>query len=171
VTTERRVAWDTASYLRRVRAACFVCEMLAGSPGYEHHIVHRDDIAVAFLSKYPVAHGHTLVAPIEHREHVIGDFSPDDYSALQRVVHAAGNALTATIDTERLYVLSLGSQQGHRHVHWHLVPLPPGVPYVEQRTALFDEDRGWLHVEPADQEKLADQIRAALARPSQAHAH
>jgi diadenosine tetraphosphate (Ap4A) HIT family hydrolase len=105
--------------------------------------------------------------PVEHREHAVDDFSPDDYAALQRVVHAVGRALTATIDTERLYVLSLGSQQGNRHVHWHLVPLPPGVPYDQQQTALFDEDRGWLHTAPADQAKLADQIRAALASWSQ----
>jgi len=31
----------------------------------------------------------------------------------------------------RVYILSLGSQQGNKHVHWHSAPLPFGVP-VEQ---------------------------------------
>src|SRR5215207_4479879 len=42
----------------------------------------------------------------------------------------------------RLCVLSLGSQQGNCRVQWHLVPLPPGVPYGDQPTALFDEAKG-----------------------------
>jgi diadenosine tetraphosphate (Ap4A) HIT family hydrolase len=35
-------------------------------------------------------------------------------------------------------VLSLGSRQGNAHVHWHVVPLPPGVPYGDQQLGLFD---------------------------------
>ncbi|WP_329793660.1 hypothetical protein V1227_17560 [Lentzea sp. DG1S-22] len=33
--------------------------------------------------------------------------------------------MTALLPVERLYVLSLGSRQANRHVHRHLVPLPP----------------------------------------------
>jgi hypothetical protein len=74
-----------------------------------------------------------LVAPTMHREQVVGDFDVEEHLAVQRVVHAAGRALTELIDTERLYVCSLGSQLGNRHVHRHLVPLPPGVPYDGNR--------------------------------------
>lgn len=154
--------WDTAAYLARVRAACFVCELLAGAPGYEHHVVHRDDTAVAFLARYPAVFGHLLVAPVEHREHAVGDFPWPDYARLQRVVHAAGRAVAATLPTERLYVMSLGSQQGNRHVHWHLVPLPPGVPYEEQQVAFLAEDRGWQHFDPADLSSLATNLRPAI---------
>ena len=73
-----------------------------------------------------------MVAPIQHREHVVTDFSASEFLELQRAVHLAVCALQQVVETERLYVLSLGSQQGNRHVHWHLVPLPPGVPYEEQ---------------------------------------
>ena len=157
------MAWDLAAYLERVRAGCFVCETLTGSPGYEHHVVHQDDVAVAFLAKYPVARGHVLVAPIEHREHVIDDFSWTDYMRLQRVVHAVGGVLKATVPTERLYVLSLGSQQGNRHVHWHLVPLPPGVAYEDQQMAFLAESRGWLHFETAELAALAAELRAGVS--------
>ena len=43
---------------------------------------------------------------------------------------------------ERLYVLCLGSLQGNRHVHWHLVPLPPGVPYEQQQVTALAPERG-----------------------------
>jgi diadenosine tetraphosphate (Ap4A) HIT family hydrolase len=151
-------------YVARVRAACFVCELVAGTPGYEHDVIWRDDIAAVFLAKYPVVWGHVLVVPVEHREHVVGDFSADEYVHLQGVVHRAGTALSSVVPTERLYVLSLGSQQGNRHVHWHLVPLPPGVPYDEQQTALFDVERGWLEFEPTDLAGLAHSVRTAIRR-------
>lgn len=122
------VPWDLSAYHARVRAACFVCELVAGTPGYEHDVVHQDELTVAFLAKYPQLWGHILVAPKEHCEHVIGDFGLGEYLGVQTVIHRVGRALAATVPTERLYVLSLGSQQGNRHVHWHLLPLPPGIP-------------------------------------------
>ncbi|TQS43110.1 HIT family protein [Cryptosporangium phraense] len=141
-----------------VRRACFVCELLAGSPAYLHHVVHRDDLAVVFLSRFPSLWGHVLVAPVAHHEHVIGDFDLDSYLALQRRVHAVGSALTAAVRCERLYVLSLGSQQGNRHVHWHLVPLPPGTPYDEQQIAALGADRGYLDVPDGAMADLANAI-------------
>lgn len=158
----RRVAWDVPAYVARVRAACFVCELLAGSSGYEHEIVWHSDAGVVFLAKYPVVWGHVLVSPLDHREQIVGDFDRGEYLDLQSLVHRAGVALSTAVPTERVYVLSLGSQQGNRHVHWHLVPLPPGVPYREQQTALFDEGRGWLQFDPADLSALATTIRNAM---------
>ncbi len=93
---------------------------------------------------------------------MVGDFPIDDYLSLQRVVHAAGTALSATVPTERLYVLSLGSQQGNRHMHWHLVPLPPGVPYEDQQTAVFDEATGWLQFDRDELDVLAGALRTAI---------
>ena len=158
----RRVAWDMPKYLARARATCFVCALLEGRPGYEHEVVWRDDVGVVFLARYPVVWGHLLVAPIEHREHVVGEFVHSEYLALQSLVHRAGVALSSAVVTERLYVLSLGSQQGNRHAHWHLVPLPPGVPYAEQQTALFDDARGWFEFDPADLSAFAGAIRIAM---------
>src|SRR5260221_7119302 len=85
-----------------------------------------------------------MVAPIQHKEHLVADFTADEYAALQRIVFRAGRALTSVVATERLYLLSLGSQQGNRHVHYHLIPLPPGVPYEAQQLALMAESRGYL---------------------------
>jgi ATP adenylyltransferase len=162
--TERgRVPWDMTAYLRRVRAACYVCELLAGNPEYMHHIVDRNDVGVVFLAKYPVLWGHVLVAPIAHREQVFGDFTEDEHVELQRLVHRAGRAVTRVLPTERAYVLSLGAQQGNRHVHWHVVPLPEGVPYEEQQIAVFAESKGYLDVDDDEMAALASQLRGAMA--------
>jgi len=159
---EHRVEWDVPDYKARVRSGCFICKMLTGEPDYRHHVAYRDDVAVVFLSKYPQVRGHLLVAPIEHREHVVDDFSAQEYLALQAVVYRAAKALTAVVPSERLYVMSLGSQQGNRHLHWHLVPCPPGLPYEEQQMALFDVARGYVDVPDAGQEELALSVRRGM---------
>lgn len=154
---------DFEALRERLGDRCFICELLAGNPDFAHHMVYEDDTAIAFLNRYPSLYGHTLVAPRRHLEQVTGDFAPDDYVALQRVVHTVGEALRAVVPTERLYVLSLGSAQGNRHVHWHLAPLPPGVPFEEQQLAALHTD---LVLDPSDEElaDLAARLREVLIR-------
>jgi diadenosine tetraphosphate (Ap4A) HIT family hydrolase len=135
-----------------------------GSPDQPEEILHRDEMAVTFLARPGVLPGHTLVAPIRHVEAVIADFPAGEYLALQRRVHEVATAVTAVVPTERLYVLSLGSQQGNAHVHWHLVPLPPGVPYPDQQLGVFDLGRlGVPDLPAADIAALAAAIRKRLA--------
>jgi diadenosine tetraphosphate (Ap4A) HIT family hydrolase len=148
-----------ADYERRVRdGPCFVCELLAGRN--PHHVVYEDDGAIAFLNRYPTVRGYTLVAPKAHLTQVTGDFDEDGYASLQRVVHRVGEAVRRSVPCERLYVLSLGSEQGNAHVHWHLVPLPPGVPYREQQLAALDWNRtGVLDLGDDEQAGLARRVR------------
>lgn len=79
-------------------------------------------------------------------------------------MHRVGEALRRTVPTERLYVLSLGSQQGNRHVHWYLVVQPPGLPYREQQLGLLAKSvRGVLPFDPNRNNDLAARIRANLS--------
>jgi diadenosine tetraphosphate (Ap4A) HIT family hydrolase len=136
--------------------------MLQGDPGYSHVMVYEDPLAVAFLSRYPTQLGYCIVAPRRHVEHVVGELELDDYLGLQTVVHRVGRAISLTVPTERLYVLSLGSQQGNSHVHWHLAPLPPGVPYEQQQYYAVMAEHGVLDVRLDQQQRLATRIRANL---------
>jgi hypothetical protein len=54
---------------------------------------------------------------------------------LQEVVYGVAQALGTVVPCERMYVLSLGSQQGNSHIHWHVAPLPPGTPTVSSSIA------------------------------------
>ena len=102
------------------------------------------------------------MAPREHREQVTGDFTVDEYLELQRLVHRVGEAVRRAVPTERLYVLSLGSQSGNRHVHWHVAPLPPGVPYEEQQLEALRLERGELDLSEERLAELAASIRGHL---------
>jgi diadenosine tetraphosphate (Ap4A) HIT family hydrolase len=153
--TRKRV--DFNAVREELRGRCFICEMLAGNPEYQHHVVYEDERAVAFLNRYPSLYGYVLVAPKDHREQVTGDFSLDDYLHLQAVVHRVGEAIRQVMPTERLYVLSLGSQQANRHVHWHLAPIPPGLPFEQQQLAALDSNIV-LDLTPAEQADLASRL-------------
>jgi diadenosine tetraphosphate (Ap4A) HIT family hydrolase len=155
----RRV--DFRAVRRAVGERCFICELVAGNPEFAHDVVYEDENAVAFLNKYPALFGYVLVAPKDHREQVTGDFTREEYVRLQEVVHRVGEAIRRAVPTERLYVLSLGSQQGNRHVHWHLAPLPPGVPFEEQQLAALDTDL-CVELSRDEAEVLAARIREAL---------
>jgi diadenosine tetraphosphate (Ap4A) HIT family hydrolase len=158
--TRRRV--DFEAIRNNLEGRCFICELVAGNPEFAHVLVYEDEDAVAFLNKYPVLRGYVLVAPREHREQVTGDFSPAEYLRLQAVVHRVGEAVRRSVPTERLYILSLGSQQGNRHVHWHVAPLPPGVPFAQQQLAALDTNLRF-DLSQNEAEELADRIRRALA--------
>ena len=64
--------------------------------------------------------------------------------------------------SERTYVLSLGSQQGNPHVHWHVVPLPPGTPYEEQQFHILRSEVGLIAWSVEQARELAGRLRAAL---------
>ncbi len=161
----QRQPMDMEAYQRRVRTGpCFICEIVAGNPEYSHHIVYEDDNAIVFLNKYPTLYGYTLVAPREHREQATSDFTIDAYLALQSIIYRVTEALRKVVPTERVYILTLGSQQGNRHVHWHIVPLPPGVPYEQQQVEALRMDKGVLKLSDEEMTSLALRIRQAMER-------
>jgi diadenosine tetraphosphate (Ap4A) HIT family hydrolase len=133
---------------------------VARNPEYPTHIVYEDDVAIAFLDKYPSLYGHTLVAPREHREQVTGDFTTEEYLDLQRRVHRVAEAIRREVGAERVYLYSFGSNQGNSHVHWHIAPLPPGVPYRQQQLAAIRQDP--LRILEEDRASLAARIRQRM---------
>jgi ATP adenylyltransferase len=161
VFARRRI--EPADVHARVGGRCFICELVARNPEFAHHVFYEDDRAIAFLNAYPTLYGQSIVAPREHREQVTGDFTGEEYLELQAVVHRAGDALRRVVPTERLYVASFGSQQANRHVHWHLAPLPPGVPLERQQTAaLAWETAGVLQIPDDELKALAARLKTAL---------
>jgi diadenosine tetraphosphate (Ap4A) HIT family hydrolase len=99
---------------------------------HRHHEVYQDEETIAFVAPYPTLRGYCLVAPKRHVESWVHDLDEAAFLRLQAVVRRIATAIAATVSTERMYALSLGSQQGNAHLHWHVAPLPSGIPYVQQ---------------------------------------
>lgn len=154
---------DIEAYERRVRSGpCFICALVAGDPEYDHERVYEDEAHVAFLDAYPTLRGRVLVAPKRHVEHVVRDLDEDAFLRLLGVVRRVALAVERAVPTERTYLLSLGSQQGNAHLHWHVAPLPPGVPYERQQFRALMFEGGVLPWSAAEAAELGAQIRAAL---------
>jgi diadenosine tetraphosphate (Ap4A) HIT family hydrolase len=104
-----------------------------------------------------------LVAPREHREDVVLDFTRSEYLDLQDVVRRVAIAVRQVVECERVYILSLGSQQGNAHVHWHIVPCSPGLPFQAQQLNLMRvEDHGYIDLGGTEMKALGDRLRGAL---------
>jgi diadenosine tetraphosphate (Ap4A) HIT family hydrolase len=131
---------------------CFVCRLVGGDEG------------IAFLDAYPSAYGYTLVAFKEHREQVTADFAMEEYVALQRLIYRVMEAVREEVGAERMYLYTLGSNQGNSHVHWHVVPLPPGVPYEDQQGSWASWHMGVLDIPPKEMAALAHRIGRRIER-------
>jgi diadenosine tetraphosphate (Ap4A) HIT family hydrolase len=157
-----RVPFDTERYARRSREGpCFVCAILAGDR--PHHEVYEDAGTIAFLARPTTLLGYCIVAPKRHVEDWVREMGEDEFLGLQRVVRRVAAAVAETVPAERVYSLSLGSKQGNAHLHWHVAPLPPGVPYDRQQYYALMTENGVLDVDDRAQAALAQGIRERLS--------
>lgn len=157
-------AKDYAAAVQRIRqqGQCFICRVIDRTHSYSHHVVYEDADTIVFLNRYPTLLGYCLVSPRKHVEDWARDLSEAEFLTFQRVVHRVARAIAAAVPTERVYSLSLGSQQANGHVHWHVAPLPPEVPYEQQEFSALLKENGILDIPEPDQAELARTIRSHL---------
>ncbi len=102
--------------------ACIFCDILDGRTAA--HVIYEDEGHVAFLDKYPIDHGHSLVIPRTHRERIT-QMGPGAVGDLfSRIPKIAG----AILDATGADAFSLGQNNGREakqivpHVHVHIIP-------------------------------------------------
>ncbi|NLS20478.1 HIT family protein [Rhizobium sp. P40RR-XXII] len=160
--TERQ-PFDLDAYLDGIETRpCFICRCAARDPAFFHHLVYEDADTIIFLSKYPTLQGYCLVCPREHREDLSHDLTKAEYIRLQEMVYVLSRVLKNLFDAERVYVLSLGSRQANSHLHFHVAPLPKGVPLAQQQYHALMAENGVLHIDDEDMAALAQRIRTAF---------
>ena len=113
--------------------------------------VWRDDRCVAFMSINPMAHGHTLVVPIEEVDHWV-DATPELAAHLFEVTRVVGVAQRAAFGCERVGVMIAGYEVPHTHIH--VVP-------TNQMSELSFANAA-ASVDRADLEAAAEAIRDQL---------
>ncbi len=154
---------DLVAYVERTRSGpCFVCAFRTGDPGYSHGTVLEDADHVAFLDRWPTVPGKVLVAPKAHVEHAVRDLGEEAYLRLMIFVREIALAVETVFEPERTYLYPLGSRQGNAHLHWHVAPLPGGVPYAEQQFPALMTENGVLPLPPDQASETATRLREAL---------
>lgn len=115
---------DTPNTADTAGAPCAFCEIVAERADAE--VVYRDAVAVAFLDRSPLFHGHTLVVP---RRHVVTlpELTDDEVGPFFRRVRMVAEVLPRALDAEGTFVAANNIvSQSVAHLHVHVVPRTKG---------------------------------------------
>lgn len=107
---------------------CVFCEIIESLDGAQvtGTVVYADDVAVAFLDRSPLFHGHTLVVP---RRHVVTltDLAVDEVGPFFERVHRLAAAVPAALGSQGSFVANNNVvSQSVAHLHVHVVPRTKG---------------------------------------------
>jgi ATP adenylyltransferase len=105
---------------------CVFCAESAGDvTGDASLLIHRGEVAMAVLNKYPYSSGHLMIAPVRHVG-ALEDLTDEEALELHRLSVAGLKALADTYGPDGF---NLGWNLGHPagagiadHVHLHVVP-------------------------------------------------
>ncbi len=120
---------------------CIFCDIISGEKN--GHFIYEDETHVAFLDKYPIDQGHSLVLPREHFERVT-DMNPEKVGALfSKTPKIARGILKAT----QADAFSMAQNNGWAakqivpHVHVHIIPRynHKGTIWTKRNITNYDE--------------------------------
>jgi ATP adenylyltransferase len=104
---------------------CFLCQAVADCDDAERLVVHRGNLTITVLNRYPYNNGHLLVAPKRHLP-CLEEVDDATHLELMQTLRRMIMALKKTIQPEGFNVgLNLGKVAGAGlpgHMHWHIVP-------------------------------------------------
>lgn len=101
---------------------CIFCEIIQRKK--EGYFIYEDDSHIAFLDKYPIDYGHSLILPRNHFEKIT-DMSSDKVGELFSKVPKIAKAIIKTTNAD---AFSLAQNNGRAakqivpHVHIHVIP-------------------------------------------------
>ena len=101
---------------------CLFCDILDGK--IDGHFLFEDDTHVAFLDRYPIDVGHSLVLPRKHHEQIT-DMTPEDVGIVFALVPKIAKAILEATGAD---AFSIGQNNGRAakqivpHVHIHIIP-------------------------------------------------
>ena len=102
--------------------SCIFCDILDGKR--DAHFLYEDEFHVAFLDKYPIDVGHSLVIPRKHHERIT-DMDSENVGNVFSIVPKIAKAVLGATGAD---AFSLGQNNGRAakqiipHVHIHIIP-------------------------------------------------
>jgi len=107
---------------------CFLCRGVSGKTPEEDRVnllVHRTELSVVVLNRFPYNNGHLLIAPKAHKGQ-LDELTPDELLDLQLVLRKMQAILQKRMNPDGFNIgLNLGRAAGAGlpgHLHWHIVP-------------------------------------------------
>ena len=101
---------------------CVFCQMLEG--GRKFHAIYSDGEHVAFLDRYPIDRGHSLVVPRAHYERVT-DMPAGEVGRLFELVPQVARSVMAATGAAGFSMAQNNGREARQivpHVHVHIIP-------------------------------------------------
>lgn len=120
-----RMSYVTAPKKDDAAPGCFLCRAVAATEDRDNLLVHRSDLSVVVLNRFPYNTGHLLIAPKEHKARP-DEMTDAELLDQQRVLRTVLAVLQKRMNPDGFNVgLNLGTAAGAGvpgHLHWHVVP-------------------------------------------------
>jgi histidine triad (HIT) family protein len=133
--------------------SCIFCDIITKKR--EGHLIYEDDDHVAFLDKYPIDKGHSLVLPKKHYEKIT-DMDPSSVGNLFSKIPSITRAIMSATGAD---AFSLAQNNGRAakqiipHVHVHIIPRYSDVGAVWTKRTIPSSD---------ELDSLAQKIRQCM---------
>jgi len=101
---------------------CLFCDIMDGKK--VGHFLYEDDSHIAFLDRYPIDVGHSLVLPRKHHEKIT-DMTPKDVGTIFALVPKIAKAILEATGADAFSIgqnNGLAAKQIVPHVHIHIIP-------------------------------------------------
>lgn len=114
-------------YVRKLlpETGCVFCECAKAEVGPDSLVLHRDDLVMVVMNKYPYNTGHLLIMPLEHIGN-IWDLSEEVNTRLAHWLKKSAKILKDVLNCQGFNMgLNHGGVAGAGipdHLHWHIVP-------------------------------------------------
>ena len=120
---------------------CIFCDIISGKKN--GHFIYEDETHVAFLDKYPIDQGHSLVLPREHFERVT-DMDPEKVGALFSKTPKIARGILKTTQADAFSMTQnngWAAKQIVPHVHVHIIPRynDKGTIWTKRNITNYDE--------------------------------
>ena len=102
--------------------SCIFCDILNGKR--DAQILYEDELHVAFMDKYPIDTGHSLVIPREHHEKIT-EMTPENVGRLFSIVPKVANAILSGAKADAFSIAQNNGRAAKQiipHVHIHIIP-------------------------------------------------
>ncbi|MHA2175679.1 MAG: HIT family protein [Candidatus Hodarchaeales archaeon] len=119
-------------------SSCIFCEIIKGNlPSTK---IYEDEKTIAFLDKFPLAEGHTLIIPKNHSE-TLYEISETDSEAVGATVSKVVKIVKKVLKCDGVNVYQANEKaamQEIMHVHFHVIPRfkNDGIKLIANRSSL-----------------------------------
>jgi histidine triad (HIT) family protein len=108
--------------MQRTNEKCIFCKII--NKTIPNAIIYEDDIFLAFLDKYPINYGHSLLIPKDHFNTIL-EMPTNLVGEMYSLVPHLSRAIITTIDGNGFNVSQNNGRSANQiipHVHVHIVP-------------------------------------------------